>query len=150
MILDSLDNIDTYKNFSNDIYLGLKYLKNLSSDVDLGVYVLSDKVKVIVDEYKTIEQFKDGYESHKNVIDIQYPIIGVEKILWSPINNMDINIPYNSKKDTTYFKSPSKQGLDVVIGNNIFVIMFPHDGHSPQHYIVSSEKIKKVTVKVSL
>ena len=150
MIIDTFKNIETYKNISNDIYIGLEYLKNLSPTIDMGMYILSDKVKVFVDEYDTIEEFKNGYESHKNVIDIQYPIIGLEKVKWSPIDNMNVKIAYDSKKDVSYYNKPSKQGIDVVIGKKMFVIMFPHDGHSPQHYIISPERIKKVTLKVSI
>jgi len=63
---------------------------------------------------------------------------------------MAINIPYDIEKDRTFYTNPSKQGTHVDIGNGIFAIMFPKDGHSPQHYINSSEMIRKITVKISI
>ena len=51
---------------------------------------------------------------------------------------------------TNYFKDPSKQGTHVDIGNGIFAIMFPEDGHGPQHYVTQPELIKKITIKVSI
>jgi len=150
MILDTLQNIDTYKNISKDIYEGLKFIANAKSDIKIGEHYINDNVKAIVSEYWTIESFERGYEAHKHVIDIQYPIIGLERIKWSPIKGMDINIPYETDKDRTFYKSPSAQGTNVDIGNSVFAIMFPQDGHGPQHFIDKPEFIKKITIKVSI
>lgn len=150
MIVDSLKNIDIYKAFSLDIFNGLLFLKNAKSDIKPGTYVISENVKAIVSEYMTLEVFERGYEAHKHVIDIQYPIIGLERVKWSPIQGMEVNIPYDNEKDRTFFKSPSEQGTHVDIGNGIFAIMFPQDGHAPQHFVNQPEMIKKITIKVSI
>ncbi len=150
MILDSLKNIDVYKGVSQDIYEGLKFLASATPEIELGTYVINSNTKAVVSEYETIELFERGYEAHKHVIDIQYPIIGLEKVKWSPIDSMSVNIPYDEKKDRTFFVKPSAQGINVVIGNGIFAVMFPEDGHSPQHYVTKPELIKKITVKVSI
>ena len=150
MIVDTFKNIHTYEKLSYDIYLGLSFLKNAKNDIELGQYKLNSRVKVFIDEYKTKKSFQLGYEGHKNVIDIQYPIIGVERIKWSPIENMEEKTPYNDKIDTTYYSNPSPQGTHVDIGNNIFAIMFPQDGHAPQYFIDEEMMIKKITVKVQI
>lgn len=150
MILDTLDNIELYKNLSPDIYAGLKYLKNISPDIGCGVYPINENVKVIISEYDTIAVFERGYEAHKHVIDIQLPLRGLERVKWSPIRNMDVNIPYEEENDRTFYKNPIAQGTHVDIGNGIFAIMFPEDGHSPQHFVSNPELIKKATVKVSI
>ncbi|HNQ68846.1 MAG TPA: YhcH/YjgK/YiaL family protein [Bacteroidales bacterium] len=150
MILDTLQNIETYKNISKDIYEGLKFIANAKHDIKIGDYFINDNVKAIVSEYWTVESFERGYEAHKHVIDIQYPIIGLERIKWSPIIGMDVNTPYEIEKDRTFYKNPLPQGTHVDIGNGIFAIMFPQDGHSPQHYVNKPEFIKKITIKVSL
>ena len=150
MILDSLKNIETYKGISTDIYAGLKFLSEANPGINPGTYIINKNTKAIVSEYDTVAVFERGYEAHKNVIDIQYPIIGLEKVKWSPIEGMVVNMPYDELKDRTFFKEPSKQGTSVVIGNGIFAIMFPQDGHSPQHYIEKPEFIKKITIKISI
>jgi len=150
MIIDNLKNIETYKGVSNDIYVGLKFLKDVTPDIALGTYSVNANVKAIVSEYETIENFDRGYEAHKHVIDIQYPVRGLEKIKWSPIDEMEVNIPYEEENDRTFYKKPSSQGTSVIIGNGIFAIMFPQDGHSPQHFIDKPELIKKITIKVSI
>ena len=148
MIVDSMKNIETYKGIFPDIFEGLKFLRDATQDIALGTYTINERVKAVVSEYETIEIFERGYEAHKHVIDIQYPIRGLEKVKWSPINGMELNIPYDEEKDRAFFKNPHAQGTHVDIGNGIFAIMFPHDGHSPQHYVKQPELIKKITVKV--
>ena len=150
MIVDQIKNIEIYKGISPDIYAGLKYLSTLKPDVELGTYIVNDRVKVIVSSYPTVACFERGYEAHKHVIDIQFPIVGRERVKWSPIEGMDVNIPYDEVKDRTFYKNPSPYGCEVIIGEGTFAIMFPEDGHSPQHLVGKSEVIKKVTVKVSI
>jgi YhcH/YjgK/YiaL family protein len=150
MIVDTLKNIEIYKGISPDIYAGLKFLVNTTQDIELGTYSINDNVKAIVSEYETVSHFERGYEAHKHVIDIQYPVCGMERVKWSPVESMDINIPYDEEKDRTFYKNPSRQGTHVDIGNGIFAIMLPEDGHSPQHYVNKPELIKKITVKVSI
>jgi len=150
MIVDTLKNIEVYKNISPDIYAGLEFLAQARPDIALGTYPINGNVKAIVSEYMTVENFERGYEAHKHVIDIQYPIIGLERVKWSPIEGMNVNIPYDADKDRTFFKDPSPQGTHVDIGKGIFAIMFPEDGHGPQHFVGKPEMIKKITIKVAI
>ena len=138
MVVDTLKNIEQYKGLSPDIYAGLQFLANAKSEIELGIYQINKNVKAIVSSYTTVDKFERGYESHKNVIDIQYPIIGLERVKWSPIENMNVNIPYDESKDRTFFKDPSKQGSQCC------------PSHSPQHKVNQKELIKKITIKVSI
>jgi YhcH/YjgK/YiaL family protein len=150
MVVGTLSNIDTYKNISADIYAGLLFLKNADDSIAIGEYPINSNVKAIVSEYRTVALFERGYEAHKHVIDIQYPIKGMERVKWSDLKDMNVNIPYDEKKDRTFYKDPSPQGTHVDIGNGIFAIMFPEDAHSPQHFVDEPEVIKKITIKVSI
>jgi len=150
MIIDKLEKIDIYKGISDDIYAGLLFIANAKPNIEFGIFRINNKVRAIVSEYETVENFERGYEAHKHVIDIQYPIIGLERIKWSPIDEMKVNIPYDEIKDRTFYKSPSSQGTHIDIGNGIFAIMFPQDGHSPQYFVNKPELIKKITIKVSI
>jgi beta-galactosidase beta subunit len=85
MIVDSLKNISFYKNVSENIYHGLMFLNNASENIKLGEYIINNKVKAIVTEYETGFDFEKTFEAHRNVIDIQYPIIGLERVKWSCI-----------------------------------------------------------------
>ncbi|OPZ99894.1 MAG: hypothetical protein BWY70_00855 [Bacteroidetes bacterium ADurb.Bin408] len=150
MIFDNLKNIETYKNISLDIYLGLKFLADARPDIETGTYVINQNTKAIVSEYETVAVFERGYEAHKHVIDIQYPVRGLEKVKWSPVDGMTVNIPYDEQKDRTFYKDSSVQGTEIIIGNGLFGIMFPQDAHSPQHFVGQPERIKKITIKVAI
>lgn len=150
IILDTLDNIDTYKSLSNDIYSGLQFLKRLEPGISIGSYPINARVKAIVEEYQTESNKAFEFESHKRVIDIQYAILGVERVFWSPIKDLDIKTPYDKKRDCTIFVNPTANPGCVDIGNNTFAIMFENDGHSPKHCVDVSQLIKKITIKVSL
>ena len=88
MILDTIYNIELNRNLSLDIYAGLLFLKNIDPEISLGTYTINSKAKAIVSEYETKEEFIRGYESHKHVIDIQYPVKGIESVKWSPIKGI--------------------------------------------------------------
>jgi YhcH/YjgK/YiaL family protein len=148
MIVDKLSNIHIYKGISSDIFDGLQYLQNVTPKVEVGIYTINNNVKAIVSEYKTAEKFERGYEAHKHVIDIQYPIIGLERVKWSPLDNMSIKTPYNEQKDCGYYADPSQETY-VDIGNGIFAIMFPNDAHCPQLFVNKPELIKKITIKIN-
>jgi len=147
MVYDSIKNAKLYYGIHPDIEAGLKYLEQLAFDIEIGEYRVNDNVKAIVSEYETVELFERGFEAHKHVIDIQFPIIGRERIKWSNVEGMEINIPYEEEKDRTFYKQPNST-THVDIGNGFFAIMFPDDAHGPQHYIDKPELIKKITLKV--
>ena len=107
MIIDTLKNIHIYKNLSDDIFSGLIFIQKVSPEIELGDYPINSKVKAIVSEYETIALFERGFEAHKHTIDIQYPVKGIERVKWSPIAGMQINIPYEEKRDRTFYKNPS-------------------------------------------
>ena len=148
MIVDTLENAKLYKNFSIDIFEGLRFLQTADSDIDLGVHFINDSVKAIVECYETDFNSPLEFESHKHVVDIQYPIIGTERVLWSPIAHMEEKTPYNEKYDQAVFTNSNSESISIDIGNRVFAIMFENDGHSPKHCVYSSELIKKITIKV--
>jgi len=150
MIVDTLDNIDVYKELSDDIYAGLLFLRSVDSDIELGVHTINSRVKAIIEKYDTACNKSLEFESHKHVVDIQCPVIGTERVFWSPIRGMDVKMPYDKKKDRTMFINPHPQSAYIDIGNGIFAIMFENDGHSPQHCVELSQAIKKITIKVSI
>lgn len=151
MIVDSLKNISLYSKISKDIYSGLTFIEKVNSTIELGTYVLNKRVKAIVESYKTVQDKKLEFESHKHVIDIQYPVTGRERIYWSPItSDMKVLKPYDKLNDRTIFTLPNSKSNYIDIGNKIFAIMFQNDGHSPKHPVNLPELIKKITIKVSL
>ena len=150
MIIDTLDNISSYKKLSKDIYTGLVFLRNIDQKIELGPHNINNRVKAIVEKYQTLNNNSLEFESHKRVIDIQCPIIGLERVFWSPITDMKVKKSYDNIKDITLYGDPLLPPRYVDIGDRVFAIMFENDGHSPKHCIKQSELIKKITINVSI
>lgn len=150
MIVDKIDNLETYKTLSPDIYEGLKYLSQIDPDIAVGTYPINERLICKVMEYPTVEDFKLGYEAHWEHLDIQYVLRGYERIKWSPIQKMTIKTPYDVESDAIFYENPISHVSEVVIGGGVFAIMFPHDGHACQHLVDKSEIIKKIVIKISI
>ena len=149
MIYDKLDNYKIYASLSEDIRIALEYLRQVSPDVENGVYELSPRVKAIVSEYTTKQENENGYEAHRQYIDIQCPIRGDEKVCCLPLELLDETKPYNKEIDAAFYFTHDKP-LEMNIGNGYFAIFFPQDGHMPQLCVDKKEMIKKITLKVKI
>lgn len=149
MIYDKIDNIELYKGLSKDIYLGLKYLRKATPEVESGVHELSPRGKAIVSEYKTKESNEHGYEAHKKFIDIQYLLKGSEKICCLPIEQLKETKPYLEEIDAAFYTANTNP-IELTLGNGYFAIFFPQDGHMPQLCVNEPTDVKKVVIKVRI
>lgn len=149
MIYDKIDNISLFKGLSEDIYLGLEFLKNATPDIDNGVYKLSPRVKAIISEYTTKEVNEYGYEAHKQYIDIQYLLKGSEKICCLPIEQLKETKPYSEENDAAFYTANTKP-IEMTLGNGYFAIFYPQDGHMPGFCVNEPANVKKVVVKVRI
>lgn len=147
MIFDHINNIESYKGLSPDLYEGLKYLQQVSSDIAVGTYQISPRVKAIVSEYETKVKNEVGYEAHRKNIDIQYLLKGEERVACLPIEKLKETKPYSEEKDAAFFTA-SIQPIEMTLGDGFFAIFFPQDGHMPQLSVGGPEMVKKVVIKV--
>ena len=149
MIFDHINNIETYKGLSPDIYEGLNYLKYASKELAVGVYEITPRVKAIVSEYETKQVNEYGYEAHKKNIDIQYLLQGEERIACMPIEKLTESKPYSEENDAAFFTVNTKP-QEMTIGDGYFSVFYPQDGHMPQLCIEKPEMVKKVVIKVKI
>lgn len=149
MIYDKIDHIETYKGLSEDLYLGLEFLKNATPDLENGVHELNPRVKAIVSEYETKEVNENGFEAHKKFIDIQYVLQGAEKVCCLPLDQLQERIPYKEENDAAFYTSNGKP-IEMVIGDGSFAVFFPQDGHMPCLCMEEPTIVKKVVIKVKI
>jgi YhcH/YjgK/YiaL family protein len=149
MICASLDYVSRYRSMHPRLAAGLEYIAQVQPDVSLGRYPLMEGVYAIVSEYETKGENPGHFEAHQKVIDIQYPVIGRERVPWCPIADMRVRTPYDPERDVTWYEGAPRT-LDVVIGCGVFAVFFPEDGHNPQRAAGAVEQIKKVTIKVAV
>ena len=148
MIYDKIDNIETYAGISSDILLGLKWLRDVNSDIANGVYEINPSVKAIVSEYTTKEINGNGYEAHREFIDIQYLSSGVEVVNSLPLEYLNELKAYNKESDAAFYVETGIKPQELLLGNGYFAILFPQDGHMPQLCVNTPGFVKKVVVKV--
>jgi len=147
MVYDKIDNIEAYKGLSEDIYEGLKFLKNATSDLACGVHEINPHVKAIVSEYETKAVNENGYEAHKKFLDIQYLLKGTEKNCCLPIEKLKETKAYKEEIDAAFYEAvfPTQE---LMLGNGYFAIYWPQDGHMPCLCNGTPTPVKKVVVKV--
>lgn len=150
MIYDKIDNIDTYLGISEDIRVGLEYLRDVMPDIAEGTYQINPRVKAIVSEYMTKESNENGYEAHREYIDIQYLLVGKEKICCVPLEYLKEIKPYNKEKDAAFYEATNNKPQELLLGNGYFAILFPQDGHMPQLCVDKPMKVKKVVIKIEI
>ena len=148
MIYDKIDNLETYAGISEDIRLGLEWLRDVNPDIEKGVYELSPRVKAIVSEYTTKEVNENGYEAHRDYIDIQYLISGQEKICCLPLEYLKETKAYNKDIDAAFYMEANVKRQEMIIGNGYFAIFFPQDGHMPCLSVDDTLEVRKIVIKV--
>ena len=149
MIYDKIDNLETYARISEDLRIGLEFLRQVSPDIEKGVHELSPRVKAIVSEYTTKPENENGYEAHRQYIDIQYLVSGSEKICSLPLEYLKETKPYSEECDAALY-SADIQPQEMMIGNGYFAVFFPQDGHMPQLSASEPLPVKKIVVKVKI
>lgn len=147
MIYDHIKNIGLYKGLTPAIDMALDYVAGVGADVEVGTHLLDLGVKAVVSEYETRPTNELGYEAHRRYIDIQLAVVGTELVRCKPLAQVTETIPYNEACDAArYADCP---GIDTVIGEGYFLLVFPEDAHEPGLAPGGVPgKVKKVVMKV--
>ena len=109
--------------------------------------IQGDDIHAIISSYNTKEPHK--FEAHREYVDIQCILEGQELIESTTLNELAVDIPYDSEKDVAfYLKSDSWKTISHLLPG-IFIVFFPHDAHMPGVSVGDSpEFVKKVVVKI--
>lgn len=148
MIHDSLKNASSIETLNPLFKKAFDYLNNTDFSVlDDGKYELEgDKLFVSISSVTGKDKNDAKIETHKNYIDIQLPLLGVEKIGWKAGCDLQEEVaPYNPDKDITFYVDRPTAYTKIYPGE--FVIYFPEDGHAP---CIGEGLIRKIVVKVAL
>jgi YhcH/YjgK/YiaL family protein len=85
-------------------------------------------------------------ESHRNYIDIQYVVRGVDEMGWKPLAACGrVETPYDPNRDVGFFADQPETWINVAAGQ--FVIFWPEDAHAP---LSGQGDLIKAVVKVAL
>ena len=92
------------------------------------------------------EKSEAAIETHKKFIDIQFPLLGVEKIGWKPGDQLqEESVSYNEEQDIAFYIDKPTAYTKIYPGQ--FAIYFPEDGHAPG---IGQGNIRKVVIKIPI
>ena len=148
MILDSLSNSSSIEALHPLFKKAFDFIKATDfSKIEDGKIILEEN-KLTVTVASIFGKAKDeaSIETHNKYIDIQLPLLGVEKIGWKAGSELQqVSVPYNNEQDITFYVDRSTAYIKIYPGQ--FVIYYPEDGHAPG---IGLGAIRKVIVKVLL
>lgn len=148
MIYDTLDHIARYESLLPGLAEGLRFIQQAPADITPGRHSLSGDNYANVDLYTTREVNPVGYEAHRKYIDIQFLLSGEEEVLVRPIDQLVCTSPYDAARDVAFFRH-ADPAATVRLGHGSFVVLFPNDGHEPQHAVSQPLPVKKIVVKIA-
>ncbi len=149
MIKDILQNAKNYYSLSENLKKGFTWLENTDlKNIPDGKYEIDNtNVYASIQTYETKEEA--NYESHRNYIDIQYMIDGVEKIGVTDLSNCSTCIKYDSERDLEFYNiNCEEEYLELKEGQ--FLVLYPNDAHKPSISKNKKTTVKKVVVKVAV
>lgn len=136
------------KTLSEKIAEAVEIIKNVNfEEKGTGKYIINDDFYMMLQTYESNEPEKCGYESHKNYVDIQYIVEGVERMDIAPISILKVKEAYDPEKDVAFYHVP-EQAASMVLTAGGYVVFYPEDGHRPGMCVGKPAQVKKIVGKV--
>ncbi|MEZ4860665.1 MAG: YhcH/YjgK/YiaL family protein [Caldilineaceae bacterium] len=160
MIIDHLRNIDSIPcsglfagqpssaGFDQRLQAAFAYLRNtdLEAVAPGKVEIEGNQVFALVQEYKTKPRTQGFWEAHRQYIDVQYVVSGVEHMGYANLSQLTAG-DYDNAKD---FLPLEGVGSFILLPAGMFTIFLPQDGHMPGIAVDEPKAVKKVVVKVAI
>ena len=148
MIIDTLANLEFYKGLNEQLYKGLKFLKETDvAALPVGRYEIDgDAVFALVQAYETHLPEECRWEAHYTYTDIQYVVEGSERMGWKTLDGV-VKTEDRPEDDVYFFES---DGDHFVLHAGQFAVFTPQDAHRPGLAVDGPAQIKKIVVKVAM
>ncbi|MCM8530408.1 MAG: YhcH/YjgK/YiaL family protein [Lentisphaeraceae bacterium] len=146
MIFDSIENLEKYRGFHSGLDKAFDYMQeNDLSALEQGMHEIEGRDIFVISALAEGKAVADGkLEAHKEYIDIQICLAGVDQIGWRPVSECkEIDTPYDADRDIMFFKERPDTLLNVRSG--LFAVFFPEDAHAPE---VGEGQLHKIIFKV--
>lgn len=149
MIIDKLQNCELYYGAHKNFQAAFDFVKKaVSENLPAGKYEIDGKaLYASIQEYET--KLVSKSEAHKNYIDIQFIVSGIEVMDFCDITKATPNTTYNEEKDVMFYTDCPKSGSCALEAGE-YAIFFPHDVHKPGMCFGNPAPVKKIVVKVKV
>lgn len=143
MIIDKIDNIKTYQCMFPEV---VRFLEHTDiNTIGVGKHEISKQCFALVNEYKTIKSDKFIAENHRQYIDFQLIVQGVETIAIAQIENLQLHKEYDNENDYELYIG---EGSKVVLKQNQFAVFFPAEAHQPMLSTENETNVRKIVFKI--
>ena len=152
MIIDQIENIDTYKALGSNLAKAFDVLKETDfKALESGKHeVDGDNLFFMVARYDTLAIQDCILEAHKDYIDIQYLVSGEEIFGYAPISDkLKTTQPYKPEDDCALYAT-NESDLRIHFKPGMVIIAFPEDAHMPCAAVTTPEAVLKVVFKVKI
>jgi YhcH/YjgK/YiaL family protein len=131
MILARLEQADRYLALHQDFPAAVAFLRGQPlSDVPLGRIEIAGAMYAAASRSPARQRSEARLEAHRNYIDIQYVISGVEEMGWKARSRCERpHDQYDAEKDIEFFADSPDSYVALLPGE--FVVFFPDDVHVP-------------------
>lgn len=115
--------------------------------IENGKYKIADDFYYNVFEYEPKLEKDIEYEAHREYIDIQCLVRGIDKLMVTDVKDLDLSVDYNSEKDVAFYKNNDNQSCTILRPGSL-VILYPKDAHKSVR--VENGVIKKIVGKLKI
>lgn len=149
MLTTSLKFAEKYNYLEEKFHKAYEFLRTADlKNLPLGrVDIDGDFIFANVQEYDSVDPATAKFEAHNVYFDIQYVVEGKEMFGYVAREGLTEDAPYNEKDDIVFFKEPEHAGF-VFLGEGDCIVVAPEDAHKPRCMAKTSEKVRKIVIKV--
>lgn len=134
---------------SQAVARSLEWLRSLPDAPECGRYELDESTGLyaMIMRYDTVTAEESRYESHRNVVDLQYTLQGGEGIEWAHTEDLAADGAYDLERDLQFYLPGNAYGF-VKNLPGYFSIYVGTDAHRPKIRIPGHEDVYKAVVKI--
>ncbi len=153
MIVDHLDNAESYYSMGDKIASALRWLKsNDATTMETGKYPIRGKqIYAMVQRYQAKDRSEKQWEAHRQFLDVQYVAAGAEHFGYCHLDKLEVAKPYDSQIDAVMLDG---DGNFILATPGTFLILAPQDAHMPGVKPSGREagegEVTKVVIKVAV
>ena len=150
MIFDNIENCEKYYGCHPRFEAAFAFIKqaieeNLAPE---SYHLEGAEMYAFIQEYSSKDPEETAFEGHRNYIDIQCIVSGVECMEAVDISKAAVKLPYNGNKDIGFYEDSDK-AVKAVLEAGDYGIFFPNDLHKPGMCLAGHKApVKKIVVKV--
>lgn len=128
----------------------LKFLANLDESETVKPNTVLVQGRIFCNPVKFISKPEDEckYEAHQKYIDVHFIRKGVEGIATSNVLKLDVDTPYEARKDICFYTGKEEGKYFLKKGD--FMVCYPSDAHKVGMMETEPREIDKIVVKIKV